>query len=129
MHLIDTVLSNTVFPRRTEFIAPLDNMLWDRKLIKKIFDFEYKWEIYTPIAERKYGYYVLPVLCGDRFIGRIEIVNDKKLKQLIVKNFWFEDAVANNNEFNDDIYDCLKRFSNFNNCESIKLEQKKDGVM
>ena len=83
--LIDRVLSNNNFVGRTEFIAPLDNMLWDRKLIKKIFDFEYKWEIYTPIAERKYGYYVLPVLPGESFIGRIEIVNDKKLRQLIVK--------------------------------------------
>lgn len=128
MHLIDTVLRNNEFPRRTEFIAPLDNMLWDRKLVKKIFGFEYKWEIYTPIAERKYGYYVLPVLCGDSFIGRIEIVKDRKLKQLIVKNFWFEDSVANNPQLNEEIYSCIKRFSNFNNCESIKLECKKDGV-
>lgn len=128
INLIDTVLSNPVFPRRTEFIAPLDNMLWDRKLVKKIFDFEYKWEIYTPIAERKYGYYVLPVLRGDSFIGRIEIVNDRKLKQLIVKNFWFENSVTNHSQFNEEIYSCIKRFSNFNNCESIKLEYKKDEV-
>lgn len=122
--LIDMVLSNNEFVKRTEFIGALDNMLWDRKLIKKIFNFEYKWEIYTPIAERKYGYYVLPVLSGDDFIGRIEIVSDKKLKQLIVKNFWHEDAIASPDRFNENIYECLKRFSKFNKCESIKLECK-----
>jgi len=42
------------------FLAPLDNLLWDREMIKDIFDFEYKWEVYTPKHQRKYGYYVLP---------------------------------------------------------------------
>ncbi len=117
--LIDIVLNNDDFVGRTEFIAPLDNMLWDRKLIKKIFNFEYKWEIYTPIDQRKYGYYVLPVLSGDSFIGRIEIVNDRKSKQLIVKNFWLEDTINNYSELNDNISDCLCRFANFNNCQNI----------
>ncbi|MGF7057942.1 winged helix-turn-helix domain-containing protein [Brassicibacter mesophilus] len=120
--LIDIVLNNKDFVKRVEFIAPLDNMIWDRKLIKKISNFEYKWEIYTPIVERQYGYYVLPVLFGDSFIGRIEVANNKKLKELIVKNFWFEDDIVNHYKFKKDIYDCLKRFANFNNCKSIKIE-------
>ncbi|MFA5524951.1 MAG: crosslink repair DNA glycosylase YcaQ family protein, partial [Tissierellales bacterium] len=98
--LVDMVLNRDNFTERTEFIAPLDNMLWDRNLIEKIFSFEYRWEIYTPIDKRKYGYYVLPVLSGDRFIGRIEIVNDKKLRQLTVKNLWLEKNVDSHNEFN-----------------------------
>ena len=122
--LIDMVLYNNEFEYRTEFIAALDNMMWDRKIIKKIFDFEYKWEIYTPIVKRKYSYYVLPVLSGDRFIGRIEIINDKKLKQLVVKNIWFEDDIDNPNAFSEKIYECLERFSEFNKCESIKIECK-----
>lgn len=119
---LDKVLSNKKFKGRTEFIAPLDNLLWDRKLIKRIFDFEYKWEIYTPVVQRKYGHYVLPVLFGERFIGRIELVNDKKTKQLIVKNFWFEDDIADKDIFTNAIHDCLKRFSKFNKCETIKFE-------
>ncbi|MEK6264919.1 MAG: winged helix DNA-binding domain-containing protein [Clostridium sp.] len=120
--LIDKVLCNNKFKLRTEFIAVLDNMLWDRKLIKVIFDFDYKWEIYTPAIQRKYGHYVLPVLSGDRFIGRIEIVNDKKLKQLIVKNFWFEEDIVNPDKFKENIYDCITRFSEFNKCETIKVD-------
>lgn len=120
--LIDKVLCNSELECRTEFIAALDNMLWDRKLIKVIFDFDYKWEIYTPAADRKYGHYVLPVLSGDRFIGRIEIINDKKLKQLIVKNFWLEEDIAKPYKFKENIYECITRFSEFNKCETIKIE-------
>ncbi|MCQ4924350.1 winged helix DNA-binding domain-containing protein [Tissierella carlieri] len=120
--IIDLVLDTDEFQKRVEFIAPLDNMIWDRRLIKDIFNFEYKWEIYTPIAERKYGYYILPVLYGDTFIGRIEVINDKKLKQLVVKNFWFEDNIIKDDVFEDKIQDCLNRFANFNNCESIRID-------
>lgn len=66
-------------------MAPLDNLLWDRNLIRMIFDFDYKWEIYTPVEKRKYGHYVLPILYGDRLIGRIEAPYDRKEKQLNVK--------------------------------------------
>jgi uncharacterized protein YcaQ len=120
--LIERVVNGNELIGRTEFIAALDNILWDRKLIKKIFEFDYKWEIYTPVVERKYGYYVLPVLSGDSFIGRIEAVNDKKLKQLIVKNFWFEENMAYKDRPNVKIHDCLERFARFNKCENIKLE-------
>lgn len=130
-HLLDIVLCNNEFIERTEFIAPLDNVLWDRKLIKEIFNFEYKWEIYTPIAERRYGHYVLPILSGDCFIGRIEIINDKKSKQLIVNNIWFEDDVIKSVQLYENINDCILRFSRFDNCESIKLGLNllSDGIM
>ncbi len=50
--------------------------------------------------------------------------NDKKLKQLIVKNFWVEDDIVGQSKFYENIYDCITRFSEFNNCEEIKLECK-----
>jgi uncharacterized protein YcaQ len=62
--------------------APLDSLIWDRKLIKALFGFNYTWEIYTPAEKRKYGAYILPILWGERFIGRIEAVNDRKPKSL-----------------------------------------------
>jgi uncharacterized protein YcaQ len=104
---------------RTELIAPLDNMMWDRKLIKELFDFEYKWEIYTPVKDRKYGYYVLPILHGDKFIGRTEAVCDKKNKTLVVKAVWFENNIDLNDELREDIKQCFSRFMLFNNSEKI----------
>lgn len=119
--LVDKVMSGEQFVGRTEFIAPLDNMLWDRKLIEAIFNFHYKWEIYTPLDQRKFGYYVLPVISGDRFVGRIEIANDKKKKELVVKNIWFEDGIEKGPDLLENIYDCIIRFSKFNNCDSINV--------
>ena len=58
--------------KRVRFLAPLDNLLWDRSLVEAIFGFEYRWEVYVPAEKRKYGYYVLPVMCGDELIARME---------------------------------------------------------
>jgi len=111
--LIEYVLTNPKLTARTEFIAPLDNMMWDRKIIGALFDFHYKWEIYTPAADMKYGHYVLPILHGDKFAGRIEMVNNRKESVLEVKNIWLDTDC--------DITDALSRFAKFNNCNNIKI--------
>ena len=54
------------------FIAPLDPLVWDRRLLSELWDFEYIWEVYVPEVKRRWGYYVLPILFGDRLVGRIE---------------------------------------------------------
>jgi len=54
------------------FVAPLDPLMWDRGALEPLYAFEYRWEVYTPAAKRRWGYYVLPVLFGDRLVGRIE---------------------------------------------------------
>ena len=100
--------------KRMEFIAPLDNLIWDRKLIKALFNFDYKWEIYTPKDKRKYGYYVLPILYGLEFIGRIELKIDKKSNRLNVKDVWWEDSKWDNDSTHKILNQTLKRFSIFN---------------
>jgi uncharacterized protein len=57
---------------RMIFVAPLDQMVWDRKAVAHIFDFEYLWEVYVPEPKRKWGYYVLPVFYKDRFVARMD---------------------------------------------------------
>lgn len=104
------------FRPRCEFLAPLDCFLWDRNLIRELFGFDYKWEIYTPAAQRKYGFYVLPILYGERFIGRIEAVADRKAGVLTVKNIWFEDDVRRTKKLLTAIEKRAKRFAKFNEC-------------
>lgn len=71
-------------------LAPLDNLLWERKLLLQLFGFDYRWEVYKPAALRQYGYYVLPLLYGDRFVARIEPVLDRSTGALNVSGWWWE---------------------------------------
>ncbi|MEG0627025.1 winged helix-turn-helix domain-containing protein [Anaerorhabdus sp.] len=114
LEIIDEVLSKFVYKKRCEFIAPLDNLIWDRKLIKEIFDYDYKWEIYTPQNQRKYGYYVLPILYGDQFIGRIEAVFTKKTNKLEVKNIWIEQNIKYTKILDKEIHKRIVKLEKFN---------------
>ncbi|HOB19514.1 MAG TPA: crosslink repair DNA glycosylase YcaQ family protein [Candidatus Atribacteria bacterium] len=114
--LISKVLEEPELKGRTELLAPLDNILWDRKLINALFGFDYRWEVYTPEPQRKYGYYVLPILSGDRLIGRVEPVNQRKEGTLLIKNIWLEDGVRVTNKLKSDLDDCFRRFALFNGC-------------
>ncbi len=72
------------------FLAPLDALCWDRDLLRRLFDFDYVWEVYVPAPKRRWGYYVLPILFGDRFVGRIEPRIDRRAEMLHVIGAWFE---------------------------------------
>jgi uncharacterized protein YcaQ len=74
------------------FIAPLDPLVWDRDLLRRLFQFDYLWEVYIPAAKRRWGYYVLPILYGDRFVGRIEPRIERKKDVLDVVGLWWEDG-------------------------------------
>ncbi|MEN8241370.1 MAG: crosslink repair DNA glycosylase YcaQ family protein, partial [Chloroflexota bacterium] len=72
------------------FIAPLDNLIWNRKMITDLFDFKYVWEVYKPKNKRDYGYYVLPVIFGDEFIARVDMKFHRKTNQLEILNWWWQ---------------------------------------
>lgn len=76
---------------RAIFLGPLDSILWDRKAVLHIFDFDYVWEVYKPAEQRRWGYYVLPVFYGDRFVARL----DSRLEKGIwtITNWWWESDV------------------------------------
>lgn len=107
---------------RCEVIAPLDPMMWDRKLIKKLFDFDYSWEIYTPESKRKYGYYVLPLIMDDGFFGRAEAVADEKADRLVVRHVWPEAGVKDTLQSRERIHGCMKRLARFNGCSEVVYE-------
>ena len=101
-------ITNTI-----SFIAPLDNLIWDRELIYKVFDFYYRWEVYTPKSKREFGYYVLPILYKSKFIGRIEFQNYKPNQPLEIINIWYEDGIKQTKSLELKINQALKRFKNY----------------
>ena len=90
----EPILEATAEPRpgspSVTFVAPLDPLMWDRRLVRDLFSFRYLWEIYTPVAKRHHGYYVLPILFGDRLVGRIEPRYERREKSLRILGIWFE---------------------------------------
>jgi uncharacterized protein YcaQ len=75
---------------RTTFLSPFDRLIHDRDRAHALFDFFYRLEMYVPKAKREYGYYVLPILRGDRLIGRIEPVFDRKRSVLRVQSLHWQ---------------------------------------
>ena len=82
------LLEGGTVPPAVTFLAPLDPFVWDRKLLRQLFGFDYVWEVYTPSHKRKHGYYVLPVLFGDRLVARIEPRKEKARDVVEMLGFW-----------------------------------------
>jgi uncharacterized protein YcaQ len=80
-------------PRRVTFLSPFDRLIHDRDRAEALWGYRYRLEMYVPKAKREYGYYVLPILCGDRLIGRIDPVLDRKTGVLKVNSVHWEPGV------------------------------------
>jgi uncharacterized protein YcaQ len=81
---------DTPVDQRVTFVSPFDQLVANRDRAHALWDFYYRLEMYVPQAKREYGYYVLPILAGDRVVGRIEPVHDRKAKTLRVLGTWWE---------------------------------------
>ena len=119
--LAEAVLSGAVDRSpRLEFLAPLDPVLWDRKLVEAVWDYRYSWEIYTPAGKRKFGTYVLPMLYGEKMAGRIEAAADRKAETLVVKNVWYEPGIRQTKKLNAAVDAAVRRLAKFNGCSRIE---------
>ena len=108
---------------RVTFIAPLDQFMWDRGMIGHLFDFEYIWEIYTPVVKRKWGYYVLPVLFGNGLVGRIEFWCRKGILEV---RGWHYEAVKPGPKFKSEFRRAIRRFMKYASANSIAVDHAVD---
>lgn len=91
---IEARIEGTPMPTgRLRILNPFDPTIRDRERLKRLFGFEYTVEMFVPAAKRRWGYYVYPMLEGDRFVGRMEIKANRKLGLLSVVNVWPEPGV------------------------------------
>ena len=81
-------------PPTVALISPFDPLVWERKLLGSLFGFDYVWELFIPPAKRRWGWYVLPLLFRDRFVGRIEPRIDREQSRVEILDLWWEDGFA-----------------------------------
>jgi hypothetical protein len=104
---------DTTTTEETVFLAPLDPVN-ARGRAKILFDFDYVWEVYKPEHKRKYGYYTLPVLWGDRLVARFDSKLDRTTDTFIILGFWLEDkALGKDEAFAEALARGFKRFVAF----------------
>lgn len=107
---------------QVNFLAPLDNVIWDRTRAQSLFDFDYVWEVYKPANIRKWGYYTLPILYGDKLVGRFSPKLDRKTATLQIEGFWLEaDALAKDSQFLQALTNGLHAFAAFHHATKIEI--------
>jgi uncharacterized protein len=107
--------SPPVAPASVAFIAPFDSLLWDTAFVASLFDFEYVWEGFFPPAKRRWGYYVLPIVFGARFVGRIEPRIDRGRARVEMLGVSWEDGFEPDRAdgFVDAMRDALRAYLRF----------------
>lgn len=102
-------------------LSPFDNSIIHRDRVKQFFDFDYKIECYTPKEKRQYGYFCLPILFGDTFIGRIDCKAHRKEKEFEIIHLHIENPNIDFEMWKKPFVEIIKSFVTFNGCEHIKL--------
>lgn len=108
---------------KVHFVAPLDNLLWNRRMISEIFDFNYSWEVYKPPEKRIYGYYVMPILYGTRFIGRLDPKLDRQSKTMIINSLVLEEKDFHRGTLTDELTTTLQRFLKLHGVSQVNIEK------
>ncbi|GGI89216.1 hypothetical protein GCM10007978_28690 [Shewanella hanedai] len=113
---------------RVWLLNPFDNLVIQRQRLKQLFDFNYQIEVYVPAIKRQFGYYSLPILWKDRFIGRVDVKADRKAGILLLQKLTIEEGVFGTRSKSSDLEEFIAAFryavdeyAMFNNCDEWEL--------
>jgi uncharacterized protein len=107
-------------PSSAILLSPFDNLLWDRPFARRILGFDHLIEVYKPAPQRRYGYYVLPLLRGDRIVGRADLKSERASGELVVNAFHREDGVRASAALDDAFDRALDRLRRVIGLESVR---------
>ncbi len=117
-------LENGEWQPRTTLLSPFDNLICDRKRTQMLFNFDFTMEIYVPAAKRKYGYYVLPILHGDRFIGRIDPRMDRERGTLMMNAVYAEPDAPATRTVARAVRKAIRQLAEFLDADDIEYDRK-----
>lgn len=109
---------------QVRLLAPLDQLLWDRKAALHLFDFDYVWEVYKPEQERRWGYYVLPVMYGEHFVARVDSRLEGTTWQ--IKGWWWEEGVEPDGALLEGLERAVAAFMHYLAAERVKVARGVD---
>ncbi len=115
-------LSKDTLDSEMRVIGPLDPVIWERDLLKRLFNFEYVWEVYKKVEDRVWGYYVYPLLYKGVFIGRLEAKYVKKTKVLELFNFQKEKTIKIDEKILDAFERMIQRWKNMVGAEKLDYD-------
>lgn len=110
---------------KLRILSPFDNSVIQRKRLAALFGFDYQIECYVPKAKRKYGYFCLPILRGNRFVARLDAKADRKTGVFQVMNLYLESSVRNRETFLAALRLELERFAKFDGCTTVEIHSIK----
>jgi uncharacterized protein YcaQ len=119
LRLLESMNTNGWHPRMS-LLSPLDNLIGSRERTRKMFGFDYATEIYTPPKKRKFGYYVLPILWGDRFIGRIDPRMDTEREKLLINSVHAERGAPGGREVSSKVAETIGQFAEFLGAKEVE---------
>jgi len=108
---------------RVVLLSPFDGLIIQRARAAWLFGFDYALECYRPEAKRMYGYFVLPILFGERLVGRLDPKADREAGRLVIKTLWLEPGFDAGDAFLRELAAALARFAAFNGCASVDVER------
>ncbi len=110
---------------RVKIMSPFDNAVIQRERLKSVFDFDYQIECYVPADKRKYGYFCLPILYRDQFIGRMDCKAHRREKHLEIKHLYLEQTINDQDAFLIAFERAIKDFCLFQQCLSVSFRKVK----
>lgn len=100
-------------------LSPFDNLIIQRKRLQQLFGFDYQIECYVPAPRRTYGYFCLPILWGERFVGRLDPKAQRKAGRLELRALYLDSELQHNTDFLEALAQALQTFARFNHCSSV----------
>jgi uncharacterized protein len=120
-HLARRVLRGTVRHEETALLSPFDPVVWDRARLLDLWEFHYRIEVYTPVGQRRYGYYTLPILHRGRMVGRLDPKAHRSTGVLEIRQIHLEAGVEPTSDLVDGLANALTSFATWQNLTAIEI--------
>lgn len=111
-------------PKTVRLLSPFDNLVIHRERLHQLFGFDYRLECYLPASKRVYGYFCLPILYGEQFVGRVDCKAHRAEKRFQVLRLHLDTTAIDRHSFEIQLADALLRLANFNGCDRLDMSRE-----